>query len=105
MSNQKIPLSEMIQTLREELEAAQKESTKSNLKFETESVELELSVEVSKTASGKGGVKFWVIEAGGEYESQKSSTHKFKVVLKPKSKDTNGSFDVSDESYSKASDT
>ena len=101
--SQKIPLSEMIETLREELEEAQKKAKKSDLKFVTESVELELSVAVSKTGTGKGGIKFWVIEAGGEYERTKETTHKFTLKLKPKSQLTGGPISVSEESNTNVS--
>ena len=79
----KIPLSDMIQTLREELEEAQEQSKKSSVKFSLDSVELELSVAVTKTGTGKGGIKFWVIEAGGEYQKENAMIHKFILKLKP----------------------
>jgi hypothetical protein len=77
-----IPLSEMIQVLREEIEAAQAQSANSNLKFKLETAEIELTVAVTKTKSASGGIQVWVIEAGGEYSKANVTTHKFKLVLK-----------------------
>ena len=79
----KILLSEMIQTLRTELEQSEFNASNSNFKFLVDSVELELSVELSKSGEGNTGIKFWVIEAGGKYQQENVSTHKFTLVLKP----------------------
>lgn len=83
MPDEKISLSEMIQTLRSELETAQKNAKDSPLNLKVDSVELELSVAITNSNSGKGGIKFWVIEAGGETKQEEASTHKFKLTLKP----------------------
>jgi hypothetical protein len=82
MANE-ILLSDMIQKLREELETAQQEGKDSDFKFMFESVELELSVVVSNSGTGKAGIKFWVVDAGGEYQKHNSVTHTFKLTLKP----------------------
>jgi hypothetical protein len=83
MDDNRIPLTEMIQSLKEELLEAQIQGKESKLQFALDSVEVELSVAVTKTGTGKGGIKFWVLEAGGEYQKEDSVTHKFTVVLKP----------------------
>jgi hypothetical protein len=76
-------LSDMIQKLREELETAQTAGKDSDFKFTFDSVELELSVVVSNSGGGKAGIKFWVVDAGGEYQKHNSVTHTFKLTLKP----------------------
>ena len=81
-----ILLSDMIRSLREELSKAQEEGKDSDFKFSFDSVELELSVVISTTTGGQAGVKFWVVEAGGDYQKENSYTHKFKLLLKPGSK-------------------
>ena len=92
MSN-KILLSDMIQTLRTELEQAQANAAGSSFKFSVDTVELELAIELTKSGEGSTGIQFWVIEAGGKYQQENVSSHKFKLVLKPSS--ATGSIDVS----------
>src|SRR2546430_17489660 len=78
-----IPLSEMIQTLRLELEAAQVGGSYSDLRFQIEKVDLELKVAVSRTKKGSGGVNFWAINAGGELERTAETTHTITLLLSP----------------------
>ena len=78
-----VPLAEMIQVLRGELERAQAGSTGSSIRFETERVELELQVAVSDTSKGKAGIQFWVVKAGGELERSGTTTHTFRLTLFP----------------------
>jgi hypothetical protein len=54
MDDNTIPLSEMIQSLKEELLEAQKQGNQSKLQFALDSVEVELSISVTKTRTGKG---------------------------------------------------
>lgn len=79
-----ITLAAMVQALRRELEAAQKQSPEASISFETEKVELELKMAISQTMKGSGGIRFWVVNAGGELEKQGVSTHTFRLVLIPK---------------------
>lgn len=102
MLNDKIPLNEMIQTLREELEKAQKNAENSDLKFKLESAEIELSIGVTKTGGGSGGIKFWVIEAGGEFSKENAITHKFTLHLKPTS--SSGEVQIAKKSLEPMSD-
>ncbi len=93
-----IPLAEMIQTLRTELQRAQAGSTDSEILFETQNVELELQVAVSRRTSGEGGVEFWVVKAGGEYEKTGTTTHVFKLSLTPVMRKSGRRVRVADES-------
>ena len=81
MSN--ITLSEAIQNLRSELLVAMQRDSGDQLRFQLGPVEMELQVGVTREASAKGGLKWWLIEAGGEAKSGSSSTHKIKLVLDP----------------------
>ena len=54
----KIPLSEMLAQLRQELLQTQWEGEGSDLKFLIEDIEIELQVATTKEAGGGGGVKF-----------------------------------------------
>lgn len=81
MSN--ITLSDAIQNLRSELLAAMQGDASEALRFRLGPIEMELEVEVTREASAKGGLKWWLIEAGGEAKRGSSSTHRIKLVLEP----------------------
>jgi hypothetical protein len=91
----KLQLSDMIQMLRGELEKSQTQSKSAGIVFRTEKVELELKVAVEGTITGKGGVKFWVINAGGGLEKSNATTHTFKLTLTPLDPETGERADVS----------
>lgn len=79
----KIELAEMVQNLRSELEKALEVAEGQQIRFDLDEVTLEAQVQVSREASGKAGVKFWVFstaEAGGKV----GQTQGHKVVLKLK---------------------
>lgn len=78
-----IPLSEMIRTLRSELQQSMKEAENAPLQFKLESVELELKVRLTKETEGKGGLQFWVISAGGKHKVEQQDIHTFKLKLQP----------------------
>jgi len=75
----KIELSDIIVNLRKELLEAQKKGADEDLKFTVEDIEVELQVTTSK--KGDSGIKFWVVNMGGEIAS--SAIHKIKLKLKP----------------------
>ena len=59
-----IPLAEMIETLRQELELAQTRGVARPVAFGVEKVELELKMAISRKSKGEGGIRFWVLSAG-----------------------------------------
>lgn len=81
--NRNIPLSEMIATLRQELSVAMENDPDSPLRFELESVDLELTVRMDRSQEASGKVGFWVVEGGGKAGSSTSDLHVFKLKLKP----------------------
>jgi hypothetical protein len=78
-----IPLAEMIETLRHELELAQIRGVARPVAFGVEKVELELKMAISRKAKGEGGIKFWVLSAGASVEGGRESVHTFKLTLSP----------------------
>lgn len=76
-----LQLSQMIAALRDELELAQQNAEEAHLRFGISGVEVEATVQVSKEWEGKGGVKFWVIEAGGGRTSGNSTSQRIKLDL------------------------
>lgn len=69
-----ITLADMITSVRAELKRA-----------EIEGHGLELVVTAEHSATGGGGIKVWVIEAGADATAKKGQSHKVKVKLKPTS--------------------
>lgn len=78
-----VPLSDMIETLRQELQLSLERGSAHKVNFDVEKVELELKVAVSRKTRAEGGVAFWVLKLGAGGESQKDVAHTFKLTLKP----------------------
>lgn len=78
-----IPLAEMLVGLRKALLEAQQQGEAEKLKFKIEDIDVELKIGTTKKGGTKGGVKFWVVDAGveGSIEAQKLQTVRLK--LKP----------------------
>ncbi len=89
-----VPLAEMIQTLRRELDEARADGAGSHITFDIEKIELELKVAVSRKKKGDAGIAFWVINMGGGAEAGLDTAHTFKLTLLPTSGD--GRLRVSD---------
>jgi len=78
-----IPLSEMVQSLREELQASMKQAQGESLRFQLEKVELDLQVEISWDVQADGGIRFGVLSIGASAGRTSGSTHTFKLTLLP----------------------
>ena len=76
-------MSAAIAGLREELLQAWTASGESRLRFKPSPVELTVEVAVTSDKSAKAGVRWWLIEAGGEASRQLSATHTIKLTLDP----------------------
>lgn len=79
-----IELSDVIASLRSDLDTARREGAGKDLRFELGPVELEVSVAVEKTAGGGAKVKFWVAELGADGKVGSTSTQRIKLTLNPK---------------------
>jgi len=86
--NDKLNLAEVIQELRQSLVTASAHGEAETIRFNVNSVEVELQMVVEKTGSltGKGKFNFWVLgdvgaEASATYKN--SATHKIKLNLQP----------------------
>jgi Trypsin-co-occurring domain 2 len=89
-----IPLSEMIESLRQELAAAMAKGQGQDLRFEVGSAELEVELVAKRSKAGEAGVKFWVVTAKGQVSAEDAVTHRFKLSLTPKRAD-GGAVEVS----------
>jgi hypothetical protein len=81
MDETKVSLKDMIAALRTELAGAQAEGKDEPLRFEIESSEIEVKVSVTREAKAKGGVKFWVINAGVEGKEAQETSLTVKLKL------------------------
>lgn len=83
-----IPLKEVLDAIRLEIFDAQYFAKDRNIKFEIETLELELKVEIAKKKGNTSGLSFEVFSFGGQKENTSTSAHTFKFILKPKHYDT-----------------
>jgi hypothetical protein len=81
-----IPLAEMIETLRRELQKSQERGAGQAIAFQIDKVELQLKVAISRKVKGEGGIAFWVVKAGASTEGAHDVTHDFKLTLTPVSR-------------------
>jgi hypothetical protein len=92
-----IPLGEMIETLRQELQVAQARGAGQAVAFDIDKVELELQIVVSRKKTGDGKIAFWVLSLGGGLERAGEATHKFNLTLSPVSSRSGKRLQVSGE--------
>jgi hypothetical protein len=86
-----VSLSAAIGALRDELIHAvwagqfpyQLNGQRRTLRFKPAPIEVSLQVAVTGTGTAKAGVKWWLIEAGGELAREKASTQTVKLTLEP----------------------
>lgn len=78
-----VSLSAAIASLRSELLTAWTASLGDQLRFRPSPVELSLEVAVTSDKTVKGGVRWWLIEAGAETARQLTATHTVKLTLEP----------------------
>lgn len=79
-----VPLSAAIGALRDELTRAWWDGRDRSVRFEPSPVELTLQVAVTSAGSGRAGVRWWLIELGGEVSRESVVTQTVKVTLEPK---------------------
>lgn len=79
-----VPLSAAIAALRDELTQAWWDGQHRSVRFKPSPVELTLQVAVTREGKGTGGVRWWLIELGGEVSRQSAATQTVKVTLEPK---------------------
>ena len=76
-----IPLAAAISNLRAELVRAMEDGANQVVRFRLKPIELELNLAISHDAEAKGGVKFWVIDAGASGKYSNAMTQKLKLTL------------------------
>ncbi|MCQ4207381.1 trypco2 family protein [Streptomyces longispororuber] len=76
-------LADYIRVLRDQLETAQEEGASRGVRFGVGDVELEFEVTMTREASGRGGVKLWVVEAGADGKYSGGRTQRVRMTLTP----------------------
>jgi hypothetical protein len=79
----KIPLADAIRALREELTQAVRDGQGGEIRFQVGPVDLEFQVEISSEASGKAGIAFWLVTAGGGGSRRSTRANTVKINLQP----------------------
>ena len=94
MDDDRIRLADVVKELREELVEATKAGEGQPLRFELGEVKLEAQVVVMRETQGKGGVKFYVLNAELAEKEQVSHTQKVTLTLTPKDVASGGTVEL-----------
>ena len=86
----RVPLAAAISALREELHQAWTESADQNLRFKPAPVELTLQVAVTTGGKGRAGIRWWLVDLGGEFTREASAMQTVKLTLEPVMLDPQG---------------
>ena len=78
-----ITLTEAVRGLRAQLEQAIAEARDAHLKFATSEVTMEFQVGITRAAEGRGGLKFYVLELGGNVSRSEVETQTVTLKLRP----------------------
>lgn len=92
---QNIELADAIEAIRLGLLDAADRGHGQAIQFEVGPVTLDFTVELTRDARAKGGVKAWVLTTDAEAGIKSTRTHKVSVTLTPKNTATGGNVNVS----------
>jgi Trypsin-co-occurring domain 2 len=76
-----IPLADLVNAVRAELETAAVNARGMQLQFEVQDVQLEVEVVASGTREAEGGLKLWVVNVGATGSKTSSATQKVTLKL------------------------
>ena len=86
----RVPLSEAIDALREELFRSWEDAQSKTLRFKPATVELTLQVAVTSGGKAHGGIKWWLVDAGADVSRESTATQTVKMTLEPVTFSANG---------------
>jgi hypothetical protein len=78
-----VPLAAAIAALRAELTRAWTDAQNQRLRFKVAPVELTVEAAVTWTGKGTAGIRWWLLEMGGEVSREKAVTQTIKLTLDP----------------------
>lgn len=76
-----IELSDLLTSLRSEISRARLDAAGQDVRFRINSIDLEVHVEVEKSAEADAGVRFWVVSLGGKASGKTGQTHVVRLSL------------------------
>jgi Trypsin-co-occurring domain 2 len=76
-----LPLADMLQALRQEIQTAMLEGENQPVRFQIAKADLEMQIAVSRDREVKGGIKIWVLSADAKATSATKVTHTLKLSL------------------------
>lgn len=79
-----VPLSAAIAALRDELTKAWWDGQRQSVRFKPSPVELTLEAGVTWEGKGSAGIRWWLIEIGGEVSRESAVTQTVKLTLEPR---------------------
>jgi len=77
-------LADAVEAVRAGLLAGAARGAHSSVRFEVGEIRMEFTVELRRVRGATGGVRAWVVEAGGESSRTSGRTHTVSCTLKPK---------------------
>jgi hypothetical protein len=78
-----IPLADLIEAVRGELETAALKAVDHRLQFEVQDVQLEVEIATTGTKGAEGGIKVWVVNIGAKGSKSNANTQKVTLSLGP----------------------
>jgi len=87
-------LADAVEAVRAGLMAGAVHGAGSGVRFEVGEIHMEFAVRLERVHTGKGGVKAWVVEAGGESTRTSGHTHTVSFTLRPKDAATGGVLEI-----------
>ncbi|WP_326671465.1 MULTISPECIES: trypco2 family protein [unclassified Streptomyces] len=80
-----LDLTDAVRLLRRQLTAAQREADGSDVRFRVGEVTVELAVQLTRTGSAGGSLRFGVVAVDGKRDRAQSTTHRIQLTLHPRS--------------------
>ena len=93
---EQIELSAAVRAIREQLVLASVAGAGEAIRFEVGPIDMEFTVELTREAGAKGGVRAWVVNAEADARATRGSTHKVSFRLTPKDAATGRDLEIGD---------
>lgn len=87
-------LADAVEAVRHGLMTGAARGADSPIRFEVGEIRMEFAVQLSRTSTGRGGVKAWVVTADGERARTAGHTHLVSFTLRPRNTRTGGHVEI-----------